>query len=255
VKGLIILALSWVALVGPARALEVPPLQNRRVNDYARLLSPAEQEALEQKLKDYEAATQRQFALLTVPSLENDTIEEFGVRAATRWKLGSEKADDGLLLIIAPQDRRMRVEVGYGLEGTVTDAFSARLIREVIAPAFQGEKYAEGINAGFDELMKQANDGAPPAAADQRQAKRRKKTAGQLSPIIFPIVLFVIISLIAGGGGRGRRRRGMLGGFMGGPFIGGGGFGGGGGWGGGGGDDGFRGGGGGFGGGGASGSW
>jgi uncharacterized protein len=254
VKALIIFALSWAALIGPARALDVPPLQNRRVNDYAHLLSPAEQEALERKLVDYEAATKRQFALLTVPSLEGDAIEDFGVRAATRWKLGSEKADDGLLFIVAAKDRRMRVEVGYGLEGTVTDAFSARLIRELAEPAFKAEKYAQGIDATFDALMTQANDGAPPPAADKRVAQRRKKTAGKLSPIIFPLVLFAIITLISrGGGGRGRRRRGGM--FLGGPFIGGG-FGGGGGWGGGGGDDGgFRGGGGGFGGGGASGSW
>src|SRR5262245_59939713 len=148
-RQLVAIALSWAALAGPALALEPPALRGR-VNDYADLLTDAEQARLDEKLEAYQASTKRQFVLLTVPSLEGDSIEDFGVRTASRWKLGDEKADDGVLLIIAATDRKVRVEVGYGLEGTITDACSARLIREVITPAFASQQFAAGIEAGFD---------------------------------------------------------------------------------------------------------
>lgn len=240
-----------------ASALDLPSL-TARVNDHANLLSPAEKSALEAKLAAYEQKTGQQFALLTVPTLDGQPLEDFGIKVAEAWKLGDKKRDDGLILIVVPNDRKMRIEVGYGLEGSIPDVVAARVIREVIAPAFRAGAYAQGIGGAFDTLMQTASGEAPPeAAAEPRPTKRRKSTGwALLSPLILPLVLFFIFSSFFGGGRRGRRR-GMFGApFIGGGLGGGGWGGGGGGWGGGGGGGGWGGGGGGgFGGGGASGDW
>jgi uncharacterized protein len=250
--------LAAALLVGAptAFALGVPSLQ-ARVNDHANLLSPAEKSALEAKLAAYEQKTGQQFALLTVPTLDGQPLEEFGIKVAEAWKLGDKKRDDGLIMIVVPNDRKMRIEVGYGLEGSVPDAIAARVVREVLAPAFRAGAYAQGIEGAFDTLMQAASGEAPPQAAAPQPTKRRKSPAwGLLSPLILPLILFFIFSSFFGGG-RGGRRRGMFGvPFIGGG-MGGGGWGAGGGWGGGGGGGGGfgGGGGGGFGGGGASGNW
>jgi uncharacterized protein len=249
--------LAAALLIGaPAvSALDLPSL-TARVNDHANLLTPAEKGALEGKLAAYEQKTGQQFALLTVPTLDGQPLEEFGIKVAEAWKLGDKKRDDGLILIVVPKDRKMRIEVGYGLEGTIPDVIAARVIREVIAPAFRAGAYAQGIDGAFDTLMQAASGEAPPQAAEPPPTKRRKSTGwALLSPLILPLILFFIFSSFFGGGRRGRRR-GMFGApFIGGGLGGGGWGGGGGGWGGGGGGGWGGGGGGGFGGGGASGNW
>lgn len=247
----IALAVSIALAPGFARAVEVPEL-DAHVNDHANLLSKERAAALEQRLAGYEQRTGQQFALLTVPSLEGDPIEDFGIRVAEQWKLGQEGKDDGLVLIIAPNDRKMRIEVGYGLEGTIPDAIASRVIRDVLTPAFRRGDFAGGIDAAFGALMHAGSGGkegtevavAPTATRGERAPR------GQLAPLFLPLFLFALFSFL-GGGRRGRRRHG---GFFIGPTLGGG-FGGGGFGGHRGGGGGFRGGGGGFGGGGASGGW
>ena len=244
------LLLAAMFLAAPASALDVPKL-SARVNDHANLLSANEVAALESKLASYEQATGHQFALLTVPTLDGDPIEDFSIRAVESWKLGGKGRDDGLLMVVVPNDRKVRIEVGYGLEGEITDAFSAQVIRDVIAPAFRAQRYSEGIQQAFDLLMAK---GQGIAVGAPRSAPRARDDVGSLFPLLvhgFVLLLIVLFFFRGGGrGGRGRRRRGgfifIPGGFGGGGF-GGGGFGGGGG--------GFGGGGGGFGGGGASGDW
>ena len=242
----------------PVRALDVPELRGY-VNDYANLLSTSEQAALESQLAAYAQSSGHQFALLTVASLDGQDIAEFGIHVGEKWKLGKKKADDGLVLIIAANDHKMRIEVGYGLEGVIPDVVAARLIREVVAPAFRAGAFASGIGDAFVALMRQANGEAPLPAAAPPPARRKQQggIGALLSPVLLPLLLFGGFSLLARRGGR----RGRY--YGGGPYIGGGGwgggdgFGGGGGWGGGGdGGGGFGGGGGGgFGGGGASGDW
>ncbi len=226
-----------------AFALEIPKLEGR-VMDTAAFLSPGTRSRLSTALEQYERKTGHQFALLTIPSLEGDPIEDFSIRAAEKWRLGDKKRDDGLLMIIAAKDRRMRIEVGYGLEGAVPDAVAARIIRYVMRPAFRKGDHDGGVLEAFGLLMKAAEGeairvGPPPSSG------------GSDAPSILnllPLILFGLLLL----GGRG----GFLpflflgGGFRGGGRggYGGGGFGGGGG-------GGFGGGGGGFGGGGASGDW
>jgi uncharacterized protein len=251
------LSLLLLAAAPRASALDVPEPRNY-VNDYAHLLSPEQQATLESQLAAYEQSSGHQFLLLIVPTLDGQAIEEFGIQVATKWKLGKKKIDDGLVMIVVPNDHKMRIEVGYGLEGVIPDVVAARLIREVMAPAFRAGDFAGGITQAFQALMRQASGEAPlPAAAPQRE--RRRAPGGLwalLSPLLLPFMIFGLISLLS------RRRRGGY--FGGGPFIGGGWGGGGGGWGGGGGGwgggggggGGFGGGGGGgFGGGGASGDW
>ncbi len=135
----------------PALALEIPPLQGR-VNDHARLLSPDRAAALEEKLRLYEEKTTNQIALLIVPSLEGEALESFSVRVARAWQLGQEKRNNGVLIFIAAKERAVRIEVGYGLEGVLTDAQSALIIRRIMIPAFREGDFDGGIDRAVDAV-------------------------------------------------------------------------------------------------------
>jgi uncharacterized protein len=260
-------SLPWLAVAlffaWPVLAQEraIPPL-TAHVNDTAHLLSESARAQLEQKLSDYEQKYGRQFALLTIDSLQGDAFENFSIRVVEAWKLGKKGKDDGLLLLVVNKEHKLRIEVGYGLEGEITDAFSARVLRNVLVPAMRAGNAAGGIDQTFSLLMQKAagEDVAAPAGAAERQPRRRNSSPfGWLvllffiSPILIPLVL---ARMRGGGGGRWGGGGGFGGGGFGGGGFGGGGFGGGGWGGGGGGGGGFSGGGGGsFGGGGASDSW
>jgi uncharacterized protein len=243
-----------LCIAAHAYALDVPPLR-AHVNDYAHVLSPERAQALEARLSRHEQETGQQFGLLTVSSLEGNAIEEYGIRVAERWKLGHKGKDDGLIMVVAPNEHRARIEVGYGLEGDIPDAIAARVMRELMVPAFQQGDYAAGIDAGFVALIRAG--GGQVSADDARQVthvRRQQRPLGHFGPLL-PLLILILLSKLLGG----RRRRG-LGGFATGALLGSamrGGYGRGGGWGGGGGGGGGwgGGGGGGFGGGGASGSW
>jgi uncharacterized protein len=252
--------LALVLAPHAAFALDVPPLQ-AHVNDTANLLSAPERAQLEQQLTAYEQQTGRQFALLTIDSLAGDALESFSIRVVESWKLGQKGKDSGLLLLIVKDDHKLRIEVGYGLEGTITDAFSARLIRTVLVPAMRAGQAAAGIGEAFQQLQRQAAGedvpGKNPVANDAGDGARGGTNwSGLLVLLLFgaPILIPLLIAARGGRGGRGGGGWGG-GGFGGGGGGGGGGFGGGGFGGGGGGGGGFSGGGGGFGGGGSSGSW
>ena len=232
--------------VGRAWAIDVPPLEGR-VNDRAEVLSAEIKQELEAKLAAYEAKTGHQLAVLTIPTLGGDPIEDFSIRVVEAWKLGRAKHDDGVLILVVPDDRKMRIEVGYGLEGVLPDAAAGRITREVMAPRFRRGDYAGGIAAAVDAVI-EATGGevtaAPRAKSPARVVGGILRTLGGLVVFGLFFVLIVLMSILnrLGGGRRG-----------GGVYIGGGGFGGG--FGGGSGGGGFSGGGGGFGGGGASGDW
>jgi uncharacterized protein len=245
-----LLAVAVAALVclggffgGVARALEVPPLAGR-VNDRANVLSPQMRAQLESQLQNYERSTGHQLAVLTVPSLEGDPVEEYTLRVVENWKLGKQGKDDGVLLFVAVGDRKIRIEVGYGLEGDLPDALVGRIIREVMAPAFRQGDLGFGISRAVSAISS-ATGGQGESLPPPRRT--RSHDGGGLSPYL----LLALVLLLFLGGGRG------MGGFIVGSALGGG-FGRGGGFGGGGSRQsggGFRGGGGGFGGGGASGGW
>src|SRR3954471_1909809 len=147
---LLLVLLLWV--LGTAFALDVPPLR-AHVNDDADMLSPSAEAALEQKLTAYEQRSQQQFALLTIDTLDGDALEDFSIRVVEAWKLGKKGKDDGLLLLLANKEHKLRIEVGYGLEGSITDAFSARVIRNVLVPAMRAGDPAGGFDQAFGILM------------------------------------------------------------------------------------------------------
>lgn len=225
----------------------VPPL-TARVTDLAGLLTAAQQTALEARLQAFEEAKGSQIAVLIVPTTQPETVEQYALRVAETWKLGRKGVDDGALLVVAKDDRTLRIEVGYGLEGVLNDATAKRITNEIIVPAFKQGRFYEGINAGV-ELMIQVIEGEPlppPARAESKT---------DLFPLVI-VGLFLALILLSNFSSRvGRwsnRGRYYGGGFGGGGFSGGGS---GGGFSGGGSGGGFSGSGGGFGGGGASDRW
>ncbi len=255
------LLLLLVLLGGPAAAQDFPKLTGRVV-DNADLLTPGDEAALTQKLEALETASSRQLVVATVPDLQGYPVEDYGYRLGRSWGLGQEGANNGAILLVARDDRKVRIEVGYGLEPILTDALSSLIIQNRILPRFRENDYPGGINAGADAIIEQLQ--APPeqaeqralAAAEQQRAQASGGEGGSIFPLIFwgLVLLFVILPMFRRGR-RGRRyRRGGFPVVIWGPGFGGGG---GGGWGGsgGGGFGGFSGGGGSFGGGGASGSW
>jgi uncharacterized protein len=243
--------LASLLLLLPAAAaalLPVPPLTGPVV-DQAGILDAASErrlEALARAAREAEGGgVQLQF--LTVRSLEGEPIEDFSIRVAEAWKLGSAERDDGVLVTVAVEDRSVRIEVGGGIEGGLTDVQSSRIIRGTIVPAFQAGRFGEGLYDAGVQILSAL--GALPTDVARRQARPQPQAR---FPVLGIVAIFVIVSLLRSFTGFGRRRRRHLW-WGGGPWIGGGGgFGGGGGLGGGGG---WSGGGGGFSGGGASGRW
>ena len=286
-----LLLILCLLLPAAGHCLDVPAL-NSRVNDYAAILSPAAVQELEGKLAEFERNESTQIVVLTVPSLEGDSLEEFSIRVAEAWRIGQKGTDNGVILLVSAQDRKMRIEVGRGLEGVLTDLLSGRIIREEIAPRFRAGDMDGGVVAGVAAIMGAVTGEYQAPPRDLRSGEKSAPPvltllvflvvgciffgaisrilggiAGAiglplLSLITFPGIGTVILALLgAGGVVFGLFLAFLVGGGgrggFGGPFIGGG-FGGyhGGGFGGGGfGGGGFSGGGGGFGGGGASGSW
>jgi uncharacterized protein len=254
-----LLLLAVLAAPGAA-ALRIPPPPDRRINDYAGALSPADRDRLEQALIAREATSRNQVVVAIFRSLEGESLEDYSIRLAQAWRIGQKGLDNGVIFLIFLDDRKTRIEVGYGLEGSLTDAVSSSILRDVVAPRFRSGRLADGIAAGLDAIDR-AIAGTYVRPPDAGKGRR----AGDLGWRELLAVVFVLLLLVAFAQNRMQqaalRRRGWTGGSSGwgGPFIGGGLGGGlGGGWGGGGGGSsggGFSGGGGSFGGGGSSGSW
>lgn len=248
----LILFLSLTA-VSSAAALEVPPLRGR-INDYAGLIPAERAQALEERLARFERETGHQVAVLTVPGLEGEDLEGFSIKVAESWKIGKKGFDNGVIFLIAKNDRKLRIEVGYGLEGVLPDAIASRIIREVVIPYFRANDFARGIEAGVEAILRITSGELLPEEA-RGGPGRKSRSLDQILFIVF-LLAFPIVAILSAlsrqrtqqawsGAGR-RHYTGSGGPFWSGGGFGGGGFGGGGG---------FSGGGGGFGGGGASGSW
>jgi uncharacterized protein len=248
---LVLVLLAVAAL--PAAALTIPPPPTRRVNDFAGALTPADRDRLEAKLAERERTSRTQVVVATFRSLEGENLEDFSIRLAERWKVGQKGLDSGVIFLVFLQDRKMRIEVGYGLEATLTDAISSSILSQVVAPRFREGRIAEGIEAGLNAI-----DAA--IRGEYRAEARRAAPRGEGIPALIPLafVALVIIGMVVAAQRNATHARrsgwtGGAGGWGGGPYIGGGGFGGG--SGGGASDGGFSGGGGSFGGGGSSGDW
>jgi uncharacterized protein len=146
--------------------LKIPNL-TARVTDTTGTLTPQEIATLENKLAVFETSKGSQVAILMVPSTQPEAIEQFSIRAVEQWKLGRKGVDDGVLLIIAKNDRKMRIEVGRGLEGALPDVYARRIIGDVIAPYFKQEQFFGGINAGLDQILKIISGESLPAPSSQ----------------------------------------------------------------------------------------
>jgi uncharacterized protein len=288
-KVLLFLLFCLACLAVPVQALDVPPLQGY-VNDYARMMAPGTVSKLTEELRAFEQSDSTQLVILTVPSLQGDTVEDFGIRVGEAWRIGQKNKANGLILIVAKQERKMRIEVGRGLEGRMTDLLAGRIIDLVIAPRFKRGDFDGGFTAGVSALI----DGTRGEFKAEVRKSPKSSSGGPslLTMIIIGLVgmIFIgafsrILSGFVGGAGLpallylGIPGMGILGlilaalvglaigllipflfssrGYGGGGFGSGGGFfySGGGGWSSGGGGGGFSGGGGDFGGGGASGDW
>lgn len=277
VLGLLLLLLSFNAFA----LVAIPPF-TQRVIDQTATLTASEVTALESKLAAFETQKGSQVAVLIVPTTEPEDIAQFGIRVAEVWKVGRKKVDDGVILIVAKHDRKLRIEVGYGLEGAIPDAIAKRVIAEIITPYFKAGDFAGGIEAGTTQLTQLISGEKLPAPDLHTQGQADDGTflvllmggvmvgwllsaivgrtmggtlaafgSGALGAMLlgagFSLILGFLVFFIVGiNQSRGRGWTNGGGGFGGGGF-GGGGFGGGSSWGGGGG--------GGFGGGGADGSW
>jgi uncharacterized protein len=162
------LALFIGIMALPLAALDVPELKGR-VNDYANMLSPGTVSAIESRLAELEQKDSTQVAVLTVPSLNGEVLEEFSIKVAEKWKIGRKKLDNGAILLIAKEDRKMRIEVGYGLEGKLTDLRAGRIINDIMKPSFKAGDFDRGVSDGVDAIIQtvrgeyQAVD-APPKA-------------------------------------------------------------------------------------------
>ena len=150
----------FLAVAFPAFADVPVPQLTGRVVDQTGTLSSADIAALSQKLRDFENRKGSQIAVLIVPTTQPETIEQFSIRVAEAWKIGRKKVDDGAILVVAKNDRHLRIEVGYGLEGALTDVTSRRIIDEDITPKFRSGDFAAGIGAGVDRMMR-VIDGEP----------------------------------------------------------------------------------------------
>ena len=228
-------------LVGAALAAPQFPKLSGRVVDSAGMLDADQRQRLGSQLAAHENASSNQLVVVTVPNLGGYDIESYGYQLGRHWGIGQQQEDNGVLLIVAQQERKVRIEVGYGLEGTLTDALSANIIHTVILPNFKRGQFAEGIQSGATAII-EALGGQ--YQMRERSSERRSDSSDWLLLIFIMIIFgFNILPMLVPGLRRGRGGSSIRGGFGGG--FGGGGFGGGG----------FGGGGGGFGGGGASGGW
>jgi uncharacterized protein len=253
-QALALVALLACFLAPPAfAALTFPPLNGQRVVDDAHVLSAQTQSDLTAKLADLEGKTGRQLVVVTLASLQGDDIDDYGYQLGRTWGIGQKGQDNGVLLIVAPTEHKVRIEVGYGLEPVITDALSNQILQTQVLPKFRGGDVEGGVVDGTNALIGQLSADPTTAQANITQATQAVKPHGSPFGAIFGLVMMLIVfSFIFrghGGGGMGWllpmmiMSSGSRGGW------------GGGGWSGGGGGGGFSGGGGSFGGGGASGSW
>jgi uncharacterized protein len=170
---LLVAALLAGHALGARAQIPLPTLE-ARVTDLTGTLTASQQSALEEKLAAFEARKGAQIAVLILPTTEPEDIAQFGVRLLETWKLGRQGIDDGAALIVAKQDRAVRIEVQYGLEGVLTDALSGRIVNDTIVPLFKEGDFAGGINAGVDQMIKVV-DGEPLPAPD-KSWKRNNST-------------------------------------------------------------------------------
>ncbi len=206
VAGILVLLLSSVVFCASALALAVPAYKGY-VNDYGGMISPQMEERLEQVLGSFDRNESTQVAVLTIPSLEGDALEDFSIRVTDQWKIGQKGKDNGVLLLVAKQEHKVRIEVGRGLEPVLTDLLTGRIIDSVITPYFKAGRFDQGFEAGITAIA-QASRGE--FKADNRYRKSRR--GDEPSPL-FKFLFFGIV-LVAFIGSNSRKAGAIAGGFL-----------------------------------------
>jgi uncharacterized protein len=170
--GISLLALLLISLtVLPVSARTIPAFKGY-VNDYANMISGPVEAKLEQTLKSFERTDSTQIAVLTVDSLEGDPLEDFSIRVAEKWGVGQKGKDNGVLLLVAKKERRARLEVGYGLEGVLTDLLAGRIIDDVITPRFKSGQFDQGFKGGVEAVIQATRGEFKPAQRSSRRGGR-----------------------------------------------------------------------------------
>jgi len=188
--GLLALLLCW----GFAALADVAvPRLSGRVVDQTMTLSQAEQTALDTTLRDFEARKGSQVAVLIVPTTAPESIAQYSIRVADAWKIGRSKVDDGAILLVAKDDRKLRIEVGYGLEGALTDVVTKRILDEIITPRFKAGDFAGGITAGVDQILKVIDGETLPPPEERQQGSGFADQLEQFAP-------FLLFGVLIGGG-------------------------------------------------------
>lgn len=185
--------ITLFASVAAFAALQFPPLTGRVVDD-AHILSQPAIESLDTMLADYERGTTNQVVVVTLPSLQGDSIEDYGYQLGRYWGIGQKGKDNGVLLIIAPHERKIRIEVGYGLEGTLTDAASSEIIHNIIVPAFRGGHVEAGIVDGTQAIVSiLGGKGMPAYTPQQRAGQQGQQMPGWLALLILVLVVWFAV--------------------------------------------------------------
>ena len=191
-----ILALVFAAMAGAVAEVSVPALK-ARVTDLTGTLASAQVATLEAELRAFEQRKGSQIAVLMLSSTQPETIEQYSIRVAERWKIGRARVDDGVILVIAKNDQRLRLEVGYGLEGAIPDVVAKRLIREVIAPHFLANDFYGGISDGARTLMKLIDGEKLPPPAHSISSTAGTSTNSEDYQSIIAVLL--VVAVVAGG--------------------------------------------------------
>ena len=205
-------ALALSLLAPPAVAQSFPALTGRVV-DQADIIPPAEEARLTAQLEALETTSRHQLVVATVRDLEGHDIADYGYRLGRQWQIGDKEKDDGVIFLIAPNERRMTIAVGYGLEPVLTDALSGRIIRDDVTPRFKANDYSGGIQAGVDAIARQIQ--LPPEEAQARAAaaaaeERDRASGGDIGGLIFIgfiVFFFFILPMLSRIGRRGRKHR------------------------------------------------
>lgn len=188
-RGLLLSLLLAVCMSAPAGAsLSVPGPPERRINDYAGALPAADRDRLERMLVDRERRSQNQVVVAVFRSLRGESLEDFSMRVAQAWRIGRKGLDNGVIVLVFLDERRMRIEVGYGLEASLTDAIASSILRDVVAPRFREGRLADGLEAGLEAIDR--------AIAGQYEARAPRPRGPQET--LTPLALFLAVAIILG---------------------------------------------------------
>lgn len=199
------LGLTAILIFTPLFAVSVPALKGR-VNDYAKIIRDSDEREIEEYLAGLEQSTGIQIAVLTMPSLDGEDIASFGIKVADKWQLGDKEKDNGALLLVAYAEHDLRIEVGDGLEGSLTDAKCGLILRNVIVPEFKNGNYSTGIKKGVMNMGGIVSGDESAVSRSVREGESSGSSSDLIPAFICVIWLFLFMSAISAGTRRGRRR-------------------------------------------------